>query len=110
MAKGSKTKSTGKSKLISESDYKIFRRLMSYAGPFKKQFYISSGLAIGLSILVPLRPYLVGVTVDSYILKNDLNGLIIITLISVAVLSAESICKYFFLYITKIMVNRSAII
>ena len=101
MAKGSKTKSTGKSKLISESDYKIFRRLMSYAGPFKKQFYISSGLAIVLSILVPLRPYLVGVTVDSYILKNDLNGLIIITLISVAVLSAESICKYFFLYITN---------
>ncbi len=101
MAAESKIRSPNKSKLISESDYKIFRRLMSYAGPFKKQFYISSGLAIILSILVPLRPYLVGITVDSYILKNDYNGLIIITLISLLVLFAESICKYFFLYITN---------
>ncbi len=74
---------------------------MSYAGPFKKQFYISTFLAIVLSILVPLRPYLVGVTVDDYILTHDLRGLIIISLVSLLVLFAESICKYFFLYITN---------
>jgi ATP-binding cassette, subfamily B, multidrug efflux pump len=74
---------------------------MSYAGPFKRQFYISSALAIWLSILTPLRPYLVKVTVDDYIFKNDFNGLIIISLISLVVLFAESISKYFFLFITN---------
>jgi ATP-binding cassette, subfamily B, multidrug efflux pump len=90
-----------KQKLLTGSDYSIFRRLMSYAGPFKRQFYISSALAIWLSILTPLRPYLVKVTVDDYIFKNNFNGLVIISLISLVVLFAESISKYFFLFITN---------
>ncbi|MFI5170758.1 MAG: ABC transporter ATP-binding protein [Chitinophagales bacterium] len=90
-----------KAKLITASDYKIFRRLMKYAGPFKKQFYISTLLAIILSVLVPLRPYLVGISVDNYILDHDINGLIIISLVSLFVLLSESILKYFFLYITN---------
>lgn len=101
MTAESKTKTPKRAKLISESDYKIFRRLMSYAGPFKRQFYISSILAIVLSVLVPLRPFLVGVTVDSYILKDDVSGLILITIVSLMVLSAESVSKYYFLYITN---------
>jgi ATP-binding cassette subfamily B protein len=89
-----------KQQLFSGSDY-IFRRLMSYAGPFKRQFYISTILAITLSLLTPLRPFLVGITVDTYILGNDYNGLVLITLISLLVLFAESICKYFFLFLTN---------
>ena len=90
-----------KQQLFSGSDYAIFRRLMSYAGPFKRQFYISTILAITLSLLTPLRPFLVGITVDTYILGNDYNGLVLITLISLLVLFAESICKYFFLFLTN---------
>ncbi|HRF75944.1 MAG TPA: ABC transporter transmembrane domain-containing protein, partial [Chitinophagales bacterium] len=90
-----------KQQLFSGSDYAIFRRLMSYAGPFKRQFYISTILAITLSLLTPLRPFLVGVTVDTYILGNNYNGLVLITLISLLVLFAESICKYFFLFLTN---------
>lgn len=74
---------------------------MSYAGPFRRQFIISSFLAIGLSILTPLRPFLVGITVDHYILKDDMRGLLILTMISFAVLIAESVVKYFFLFITN---------
>lgn len=74
---------------------------MTYAGPFRRQFYISSALAITLSLLTPLRPYLVGVTIDKYVLGSDFNGLIIITIVSLIVLFAESICRYFFLYLTN---------
>lgn len=88
-----------KTTTFSGSDYAIFRRLMSYAGPFKRQFYISTILAITLSLLTPLRPFLVGITVDTYILGNDYNGLVLITLISLLVLFAESICKYFFYFL-----------
>ena len=58
-------------------------------------------MAITLSLLTPLRPFLVGITVDTYILGNDYNGLVLITLISLLVLFAESICKYFFLFLTN---------
>ena len=85
-----------KSKLISGSDYKLLRRIMQYAGPYKKQFYYSAVLAVLLSVLGPLRPYLVELTVDKYILTNDMNGLIIISLISLVVLVAESFCRYYF--------------
>lgn len=74
---------------------------MSYAGPFRKQFIISTVLAIVLSVLTPLRPYLVGITVDDYILTNDFNGLLLLTAISFIVLIGESITKYYFLYITN---------
>ncbi len=87
--------------LFSGTDYAIFRRLMSYAGPFRKQFIISTVLAIVLSVLTPLRPYLVGITVDDYILTNDFNGLLLLTAISFIVLIGESITKYYFLYITN---------
>lgn len=93
--------STKKKPLFSGSDYQIFRRLMSYAGPFRRQFVISTLLAIGLSVLTPLRPYLVGITVDHYILQDDFRGLMILTGLSLIVLFAESICKYFFLFITN---------
>ncbi|MFZ1633159.1 MAG: ABC transporter ATP-binding protein [Chitinophagales bacterium] len=92
---------TKKQKLFTTSDYAIFRRLMRYAGPFRKQFYISTALAIGLSALTPIRPLLVGITVDKYIIGNDFHGLVIISLISLGVLLAESIGRYYFLFITN---------
>lgn len=92
---------TKKQKLFTTSDYAIFRRLMRYAGPFRKQFYISTALAIALSALTPIRPLLVGITVDKYIIGNDFHGLVIISLISLGVLLAESIGRYYFLFITN---------
>ncbi|MBK7442086.1 MAG: ABC transporter ATP-binding protein [Bacteroidetes bacterium] len=74
---------------------------MRYAGPFRKQFYISTALAIALSALTPIRPLLVGITVDKYIIGNDFHGLVIISLISLGVLLAESIGRYYFLFITN---------
>lgn len=94
-------KSPKKQKLFTDSDYKIFRRLMSYAGPFRRQFYISTFLAIGLAMLTPLRPYLVGVTVDTFILGNNERGLLLITLLSLVILLTESVGRYYFLYLTN---------
>lgn len=92
---------TQKQKLFTSSDYAIFRRLMRYAGPFRKQFYISTALAIALSALTPIRPLLVGITVDKYIIGNDFHGLVVISLISLGVLLAESLGRYYFLFITN---------
>ncbi|MBC8045228.1 MAG: ABC transporter ATP-binding protein [Fimbriimonadaceae bacterium] len=86
---------------MTDSDYSLLKRLLKYAGPFKKQFYISAIIAILLSILGPLRPILIGYSVDEYILKNNLKGLIILSLITVAILIAETFLRYYFIYITN---------
>ncbi|MEZ5014627.1 MAG: ABC transporter ATP-binding protein [Chitinophagales bacterium] len=90
-----------KNTLFTGTDYTVFRRLLRYAGPFRRQFIISAILAIVLSILGPIRPLLVQFTVDDYILKNDMRGLIFISCLSLAVLLTESILRYSFLYITN---------
>lgn len=74
---------------------------MGYAGPYKKQFVISAVLAVFLSILAPLRPILIEISVNDYVLRNDLHGLIVISLLSLGLLITESICRYFFIYITN---------
>lgn len=89
------------SRLISSSDFSLLKRLMRYAGPYKKQFYSSAFLAILLSFLGPLRPYLVEVTVDRYVFLSDFNGLVMISLVSLMVLILESFVRYRFLYITN---------
>lgn len=87
--------------MFSPGDYQLLKRLMSYAGAYRKQFILSAFLAVLLAVLGPLRPYLVEVTVDRYILQKDLRGLVILSLISLIVLFAESFTRYAFLFITN---------
>ena len=90
-----------KKKFISDSDVALFRRLMQYAGPYRKEFYKSAGLAVILSVLGPLRPYLIEVTVNKYILGNDFTGLLIIVGVSLFLLLTETTLRYYFIYITN---------
>ncbi len=77
------------------------KRLLTYAGAFRKQFVAAAFLAIGLAVLGPLRPYLVELTVDRYIFENNFKGLVIISLISLCVLLVESVARFQFIYITN---------
>ena len=51
-----------------------------------------------LSVLAPLRPYLIQVSVDRYISNNLLQGLILISVIHFGVLIVESAFRFWFLY------------
>ncbi|HET8962426.1 MAG TPA: ABC transporter ATP-binding protein [Chitinophagales bacterium] len=97
MSKRIKTKKT----LLSQNDLTLLNRLLSYAGAYRRQFVISALLAVLLAILGPLRPYLVELTVDKYILHKDFRGLVILSLISLLVLVTESFIRYSFLFITN---------
>ena len=77
------------------------KRLLRYAGAFRRQFLMAALLAIGLAVLGPLRPYLVELTVDRYIFENNFKGLVIISLISLGVLLVESAARFHFIYITN---------
>lgn len=96
-----KTSAEKKQKFISDSDYSLLKRLLQYAGPYKKQFYSSAILAVVLSVIGPLRPILVGYTVDEFILKNDLHGLLFLFAITLTMLIFETWLRYHFIYLTN---------
>lgn len=51
-------------------NYRLFSRLLQFAKPYKTYFFIAVFAIVALSLLGPLRPYLIGEMVDRYIVKN----------------------------------------
>jgi ATP-binding cassette subfamily B protein len=82
-------------------DWPLLKRIMSLAGPFKKEFWASTFLSILLAILAPVRPYLIQLTVDQHIMTYDVSGLIFFTIILIVLLIVESILRYYFSYLTS---------
>lgn len=91
-------------------DFRLLRRVLQFAAPYKRKFFISVTLAILLAVLSPVRPILIQVTVNDYI-KNgvDANGstkirmeelVIWITVIQIALLLIESGFRFYFSYLT----------
>ncbi len=79
-------------------DIHLLRRLYSFARPYKSILYFSVVMSVVLSVLAPLRPYLIQVSVDRYISNNLLQGLILISVIHFGVLIVESAFRFWFLY------------
>ena len=54
-------------------DFSLLRRVLKFASPYKRRFFISLTLAIILALFSPIRPYLIQLTVNDYI-KGGVNG------------------------------------
>jgi ATP-binding cassette subfamily B protein len=85
------------------SDWQTLKRVVKLAWPFKKLFLFSLMLGILVSIVTPLRPYIIQLTVDNNIIKQNGKGLEIMGLILLLTLLAEFFVKYLFgLFSTKL--------
>jgi ATP-binding cassette subfamily B protein len=91
-------------------DFGLLRRVLKFASPYKKRFYISLALAIILAVFSPIRPLLIQVTVNDYI-KEGVSGnmphkikmgelLIWITIIQIGLLLLESVFRFYFTFLT----------
>ena len=91
-------------------DFRLLRRVLQYAAPYKRKFLISVALAVLLALFSPVRPILIQVTVNDYI-KNGVNSqgstrirmeelVIWITIIQIVLLLAESALRFYFSYLT----------
>src|SRR5688572_9864219 len=91
-------------------DFNLLRRVLKFASPYKRRFYISLALAIILALFSPIRPLLIQLTVNDYI-KTGVSGtgpvkiqmeemLIWITLIQVGLLLLESALRFYFSFLT----------
>ena len=84
----------------SKFDYQVFLRLIRWATPYKKIFILAAILAIILAPLASLRPYLINLMVDEYILTFDLSGMIRMVILISGLLVLEVIFQYGFIYST----------
>ena len=85
------------------NDWQTLKRVIKLAMPFKNLFFLSLGLGILVSFVTPLRPYIIQLTVDNNIIKQNGKGLEIMGLILLLTLVLEFLVKYLFgLHSTKL--------
>lgn len=94
------TKALSKDKNKRLLDLSLLRRLMHFAAPYKKRFWLSVILAIVLALFTPVRPILIQLTVDKYIAGRLVEALVWITVIQIAFLFLETAIRFWFTYIT----------
>lgn len=82
-------------------DWKLLRRVMSYAAPYKTRFWISVILAIVLAALTPLRPLLIQRTVNEYIVGEVPRMVVLVTLIQLGIIIVETAFRFGFTFLTS---------
>ena len=79
-------------------DTRLFKRILKYTKPYINRFYGVIAFSISLSIFTALRPYLLKLTVDSYIKEKDTQGLLIYVCLMGLVLILEGFSQFFFVF------------
>ena len=82
-------------------DRKLLGRVFRYVRPYKTQFWSAAVLTVFMGLLGPLRPYLIQLTLDEYILNYDGEGLRLMTMLMVAVLVIEAVVQFAQTYIAN---------
>ena len=81
-------------------DFKLLKRVLIFAQPYRLQFFIGAISAILISILGPARPLLINYAVDNYIVIPDKERLFNITLILSFLLLLEGVFQFFYIYLS----------
>ena len=81
-------------------DFKILGRLMIFCRPYISVFYILVLLTLSLSILQPIRPYIIQIIIDDYISINDNKGLQFMIIFLIALLAVNAVVMYFHTYLS----------
>lgn len=79
-------------------DFSLLRRVIAYAQPYRRRYYLSVALAILLALIAPVRPWLINLTVNEYIRHSMVEMLIHITLLQVGIITLETIMRFLFSY------------
>ena len=58
--------------------YSLFKRLLSYARPYRKYLIIAVSTTILLAALSPARPYVIGQIIERYLIKNQNPNLLLL--------------------------------
>ena len=87
-------------------DFKLFSKLMVYVKPYKISYYLVMLFAIFLSIFSILSPYLLKITVDDYITKNDYQGMLFFLGLMLITLILEVCFQFLFVFYANFLGQR----
>ena len=79
-------------------DTNLFKRILKYTKPYKKRLNGVIFFAVSLAVFAAFRPFLLKLTVDSYIKTKDQNGLLMYVTIMGAVLLCEVLTQFYFVF------------
>lgn len=79
-------------------DAGIMMRLFSYAKPYTSVFWGTVALTLFAAVLSPIRPWLVQYTIDSYVMKGEFSGVLMMSLWMLLFLLAEAAVQYYQTY------------
>ena len=82
-------------------DFKLFRRVLAYAKPYRTTFILTGMLTLLIAILSPLRPWLIQITVDTTIVNPDPLGLRNLSLLITGLLLTEAIVQFLQTYLAN---------
>lgn len=72
----------------------LLKRVFEYVRPYRAVFRWSVALTLLLAVITPIRPYLIGYTLDKFILRGDYKGLVGMTILMIALLVLQTIVQY----------------
>jgi ATP-binding cassette subfamily B protein len=82
-------------------DFALLRRVLAYAKPYKKKFYVAVILSFIIAAFAPVRPILIQQTIDHYIKNNFTKAVILITILQIGILILETVLRFYFTYLTS---------
>lgn len=88
-------------------NYSLLRRVFEYVKPYRGIFIWSVLLTILLGVVAPLRPYLIGYTLDKYILVGNYGGLINMTVLMLVLLVLQTVIQYLHTLMTNTLGQSS---
>ena len=84
--------------------YSLFKRLFSFAKPYKKYLVVAVSATILLAALSPSRPYVIGQIIDRYLLKDkDPNMLLLGCLLVLIMLLSEAVLQVVGTYFSNLL-------
>ena len=72
----------------------LLKRVFEYVRPYRSIFRWSVVLTLALAIITPVRPFLIGYTLDNFILEGNYPGLIEMTILMIVLLLLQTIIQY----------------
>ena len=79
-------------------DIGVLRRMIHFLRPYRWHFFGVLGLTLMLSVLVPLRPYLIQYTLDTYLVSGETKKIEEMTILLLILLLLHVVVQYFYLF------------
>jgi ATP-binding cassette subfamily B multidrug efflux pump len=84
-------------------DFSLLKRIYALAKPYKMKLFIAITLTLIMAFLGPFRPYLIQYTLDVYVVNNNMQGLIGMSILMFALLVIQSLFQVWSTILTNFL-------